>query len=121
MPRGDLVHAGPTGIEIVPRSALDVAAGKPRRDFGPMPVAPHGVLVPQVLNEEKIFAERLDGFQVRSDLIIVAIADGSPIVGPHTVWHEHVGHAQWRFGEAASRRPAYRFEPWEGHGGASAA
>ena len=52
--RGQLIDGGTAGIEIVARGALDVAAGEPGGDFGPVAVAADGLGVPEILQEQEV-------------------------------------------------------------------
>ena len=57
--RGELIDRDGAGIEIVGHGALDVAAGEPDRNFGPVSVAPDGVLVPEILEQHEVVLEAL--------------------------------------------------------------
>ena len=101
--RGELIDGGGAGVEIVAHGALDVAAGEPDRDLGPVAVAPDGVLVPEVLEEDEVVLEAGEGLQVRGDFVVFAIARRGPVLRPDAVRQEHEHHAEGRFGEGLRR------------------
>jgi len=55
--RGELIDGGATGIEVTADGAFDIAATEPGWHFGPVAIAPDGVFVPKILDQQEVFGE----------------------------------------------------------------
>ena len=91
MLRRELIDRRAAAIEIAPGGPLDVTAGEPRRIFRPVAVAAGRVLVPEILEQQEIALQAFERLQMRRELVVLAVARGCPMIGPHAVGPEEKG------------------------------